>query len=212
MVNRDRLKVQRTSDKTFTLVDKPAQQTALNRQPDGGTLWPSGRLVLNANGSDLWHEVVRVTKGIDPDHYLAKGGGIEERMLIGVYAVVPGTPGGTGVRLTPRKGATAFSDVILHLRNVFETYPSLRPTGKRKVSISCDWDSQGKPYLEVDLQSQLSTKTTPRKTTSDDKKPEPDAKGKTTRKSRKQPEPQELQLAEPHLEDEDELALEEEEE
>lgn len=214
MVNRDKFKAQRVSEKTFILVDTPAKQTALNRHPDGGTLYPTGRLVLNANGSDLWQLVVRLSQGIDPDHYLAKGGGNEQRQLIGVYAMPPGTPGGTGVRLTPREGSSGYFDVVIHLRNVFERFPDLRPTGKRKVAVGGDWDSAGRPYLEIDLQSQLGTKTTPRTPSSDSKADEKEKgkeKGKATGTSRKQPEPKEPPPADPDLEAEDELDAEAEE-
>ncbi|MDF2630620.1 MAG: hypothetical protein K0R39_4451 [Symbiobacteriaceae bacterium] len=199
MVNRHRLGPQRVTGKTFELVDTTSLEHQLRRHPDGGTLWASGRFVMNTNGSDLWHAVVRATEGIDQTKYVARGGGDPDKLLIAVYAVDPGTAGGTAVRLSPRKKASGQFNVTLKLHDVFIKYPELRFTGKRKVSVAGDWDSAGRPYLEIQLQTQLTTKTISRKGTG-----QSSGQSSGTKSGKQAPPPA------PDLAPEDELASEEE--
>lgn len=161
----------------------------------------SGRLVLNVNASEIWHAVVRATSLIDKENYVSRGGGDDEKMLIGVHAVAPGTPGGTAVRLTPRKKAPGQCNVILHVGDVFEKYPKLRFTGRRKVTVIGDWDSAGRPYLEIQLQTQLAVRTISRKKTATATDKNKDNSGK------KNPPPPSPDLKAP-AEDEEELELE----
>ena len=197
----DRLSVPRVTRKSFGLADKASQPHERRREKGAAILYSSGRCVLNTNASEIWHAVVRATEGLDPDNYVSRGGGDDEAMLIGVYPVVPGTAGGTPVRLTPRKKATGQFNVRLNVRNVFDKYPKLRFTGRRKVTIIGDWDSAGKPFLEIQLQAQLEIRTVSRPSTK--AKSDKDAK----KDAKKAPPP-----PAPDLEAEDELEMESEEE
>jgi hypothetical protein len=197
----DRLSVPRVTSKSFGLADKASQPHERRRERGAAILYSSGRCVLNTNASELWHAVVRATDGLDPDNYVSRGGGNDETMLIGVYPVTPGTPGGTPVRLKPRKRAAGQFNVTLNVRNVFDKYPKLRFTGRRKVTIIADWDSAATPFLEIQLQAQLEIRTVSRPSTKAkaDKDPKKDTK--------KAPPP-----PAPDLETEDELELDAEEE
>lgn len=199
MVDGDRLSVPHVTNKTFGLVDQASQPHDLRREKGAGMLYASGRCVLNTNGSETWHAVVQATDKIDKDNYVSRGGGDDEKMLIAVYAVQPGSPGGTAVRLTERKKAPGQFNVILHIRDVFDKYPKLRFTGRRKVAVIGDWDSAGRPYLEIQLQTQLATRTISRKKKS--------TAGKKDKAPKKNPTP-----PAPDLETEDELDPESEEE
>jgi len=104
-------------------------------------------------------------------------------------------------RLTPRKKATGQFNVRLNVRNVFDKYPKLRFTGRRKVTIIGDWDSAGKPFLEIQLQAQLEIRTVTR----------PSTKAKSDKDAKKDPKKAPPPPA-PDLEAEDELEMESEEE
>lgn len=176
MVDWGHLAVPRVTSKTFGLVDKASQPHDLRREKGAGMLHASGRFVCNTNASEIWHAVVGATAGIDVNNYVSRGGGDDTKMLIAVYAVTPDTAGGTAVRLSPRKKAPGQFNVILHLRDVFDKYPKLRFTGRRKVAVTADWDSAGRPYLEIQLQTQLATRTIARKKKTVAAKKEPDKK------------------------------------
>jgi len=78
----------------------------------------------------------------------------------------PPPPLATGcspARLTPRESNIHETDVTLYLDGVFTDYPGLRIKGKRKVSVAFERDAEGKPYLEINLASQLVARTTTRK-------------------------------------------------
>ncbi|HWI62210.1 MAG TPA: hypothetical protein VNT75_10265, partial [Symbiobacteriaceae bacterium] len=89
----------------------------------------------------------------------------EPGMLVAAYVAPWGNSGVGAVKVAPHKGSPQRKTITLDLDGVFTEYPKLRPTGKRQVIVRRDTDAQNRPYLEINLASQVATRTTHREST-----------------------------------------------
>ncbi|HEY3365463.1 MAG TPA: hypothetical protein VGK74_10460 [Symbiobacteriaceae bacterium] len=126
------------------------------RDSEGGTIYPSGRFVVNAGGTDYWHSLVHA-EGLDKDKSGAIFEADEDQGLVVVRPVL-----GAAIGIMPVR-PLADGTVAIHLGGCFAEKPSLRPLGKRDVKVTIGSDSNGKPSLLIYLQIALPKRTTPRK-------------------------------------------------
>lgn len=140
---------------TWVTTNKPIAET-LKRDVAGGALEKTGYLLLNAEGSVDWDDVVEAW-GMDPENTGTIFGVNEANRTV---AAVPGdteAPGVVRVVRTPDRLAH-----VMHLGNVFAEHRSLRPTGKQSVLIYMRTGKNGKPYLLIDLKTGQTMNTTTR--------------------------------------------------
>jgi hypothetical protein len=122
----------------------PAAGTA-NREAAGGTAWPGGRFVANANGSEEWYEVVRDSK-LDPKTALARFAVVRELSLICVFAVESGTKGAVRVLCNPDRPEVGF-----HMAGVYKEHDYIRPAGTRSLLVHREMNEKEVPYLVLDM-------------------------------------------------------------
>lgn len=151
-------KPKETPKPKFVMVEKSPKIGAGNRQTEGGTVAPTGRLPLNAEGSDMWRSVVKAT-GLPLENHLAKFGVDLESQSVAAYPVPHGTPNAAPVRINMHKrGADTFT---LYLGGVFDEYHELRPVGNRAVKVTPDTDEADRQIMLISLASSLQTRTMP---------------------------------------------------
>jgi hypothetical protein len=146
------------------------------RDPQGGTVYASGRLILNSNGFDMWLTLVQEA-GFDHETVKARFAVDATNAIVGAYPTASGVLGATQVR---QYGSGSAS---LHLGGVFKTHPELSPKGKRQVTVGIETDADGRHFLAIDLQTPMIKRTTPRSGTQAKKseaKSAPEAAGKAT--------------------------------
>jgi hypothetical protein len=139
---------------TPVLITVPVAGGAL-RDPRGGTVFPSGRIVLNSNGFDMWLTLVQEA-GLDHETVKAMFAIDATNAIVGAYPTIGGVQGATQVRQYVSGSAS------LHLGGVFKTHPELCPKGKRQVTIGIETDADGRNFLSIDLQTPMIKRTTPR--------------------------------------------------
>jgi|GEM_PF-5751932 len=127
---------------------------APNRDTEGGVLQTTGHLALNANGQEMWTEVILANK-LDPSTAAVRFSAIEASRLVLGYAVDPGTAGATKVTVRDRSAS-------MHLGGVFTECPKLRPVGKRKVTVSTGLDGDKVLCLVIHLSTAETKRTTTR--------------------------------------------------
>lgn len=161
----------------FEMVEVTPQIGAANRNTEGGTLWPTGRLPFNAEGSDIWRKLVDGS-GLPITNHLSKFGVNVPSATVAAYPMPHGTPGCAPVRINPHaKGVDTFT---FYLGGVFEKHPQLRPVGKRVINIAPDVDEEGRPIMLISLSSSLQTRTIPQ-----DPEKAAQAKAEKAKKTRK---------------------------
>jgi hypothetical protein len=120
--------------------DTPTSGTA-HRDPAGGALFPSGRMVLNADGTDDFYAVVQA-RGYERENSRVSYGRVTGTDVVAIYARRNGEPGTADVRLNA-DGKT----VTLYLHSLLEKHPSLRPTTTKQCKLSWAKDKKGVPCL-----------------------------------------------------------------
>jgi hypothetical protein len=138
------------------------------REPAGGTLHKTGRLPLNAEGSDQWRNVV-YAKGWQVANAGARFQADTVNKVVAAHPIVAGKGA-----MPVREGAGG--EIILHLGGVFKAKPQLRPGTKQEVRVVAGSDGQGNPCLLIFLQTALAKAATP--------SPPGQAKVKRTRKKK----------------------------
>jgi hypothetical protein len=123
------------------------------REPAGGTLHKTGRLPLNAEGSDQWRNVV-YAKGWQVANAGARFQADTANKVVAAYPIVAGKGA-----MPVREGAGG--EIILHLGGVFKAKPLLRPGTKQEVRVVAGPDGQGNPCLLIFLQTALAKSATP---------------------------------------------------
>jgi hypothetical protein len=142
----------------FEMVETSPRIGAANRNTEGGTLYPTGRLPVNAEASDIWRQLVQEC-GLPADNHLCKFAVHKPSRTVAAYPVPHGTPNCAPVRINPHK--TAADTLTFYLGGVFEEHPELRPTGKRTVTVVADTDQNGRPIMVISLASSLQARTMP---------------------------------------------------
>jgi hypothetical protein len=147
----------RPADPQWTWIDSTRPiGDIVRRDPAGGILERTGRLELNAEGSDLW-DAIATESGIAPAEANAFYGANADNRTVSAFPVPSGVKGATDVNRDDQHHAHR-----LHLARVFEKVTSLRPTGMQHVQVSRRTSPDGKPYLLIDLQTGQAQATTTR--------------------------------------------------
>lgn len=144
------------------------------RDPEGGTLWTSGRLLLNTGATDDWRELC-TKAGLEAGKAVAHLQVDGDNMVVAARPVIA-TREATG--LAPTRLINDGANIVIPLGGAFKENPSLRPTGRRQVVITVEPDDDGNNCLMVALQSALPKPVISRKSTSSS-----DSKSSTTNSS-----------------------------
>jgi len=119
------------------------------RGPAGGTMWESGRFLLNATGSEDWKGLCH-DGGLDLSQIGAYFEADEENKVISVRPVI-----GAGKGIMPVRWSADMSTATLHLGGVFKEKPKLRIKSKRDISVAVAPDGKGNTCLLIFLQIAL---------------------------------------------------------
>lgn len=164
-------------------VTTPGRPELERRKPGAATLTTTGLCKGNTATSHHWHMVMHATK-LDQSSGVCKF--FVSGKMIAVRMVPHGTPGGTAFRLTDAPGKRV-PKVTFYLHGVFREHPELRPLTNCEVVVAKEEDVTGMPYLVINMQSQLATRTEPRESDASGEKKEETTAGrrKRARKTRK---------------------------
>ena len=147
-----------------------------SREAAGGTIWKSGRILLNVSASEGWTALCR-SLGPDLNTIGASFEADEANKVVSVRPVIGAGPG-----IMPVRWSADLTTVTLHLGGVFAQKPKLRVAGKRDISVAVAPDDKGNPCLLIFLQIALA-KTKTRSTTQTQAKQTAAAANTTANKS-----------------------------
>lgn len=128
----------------------------VRRSPPGAKVETTGLTDYNAEGSDLWDEIV-MEHGMQTDTAAARMGVKEATRSVAVVPVAGGAEGATPVVRNDEKHAHS-----MHMAHVFAKFPSLRPAGTVRVLVYKQYNKKGKPYLQIAFQTAQAVSTTTR--------------------------------------------------
>ncbi|HYG57415.1 MAG TPA: hypothetical protein VD902_05050 [Symbiobacteriaceae bacterium] len=132
----------------FEPVEATVDPSTLTRRTEACVIQTTGHTLLNANGADTWNNVVR-TAGLPLETTLVRFEANVARKLIAAYPVPMGLPDVKGVG--PVRRYAGRRSVSMHLGGVFKHYSALRPVTQCEALVSQQVDSQGRPFMLIDL-------------------------------------------------------------